>query len=58
MKSMSTARQPSEGTLIVEKCRKRMNNYTDAQRQELLERALARVYATPNVPVKTHSRSR
>jgi hypothetical protein len=37
--------KPSRGTLIAAECRARMNTYTDEQRQALLHRGLARIYA-------------
>jgi hypothetical protein len=40
---------PSIGTLIVQKHRPQMNKFTDGERQQLLDRAMARIYAAPNV---------
>jgi len=48
----------SPGTRIAEENRARMNNYTDEQRQALLNRGLAIIYASASDASKTPVRSR
>ncbi|MDR1010921.1 MAG: hypothetical protein LBM04_07300 [Opitutaceae bacterium] len=50
--------EPSIGTLIVQKHRPQMNKFTDSERQQLLDRAMARIYAAPNVTTNPKARRR
>ena len=57
MKTEQTNKEkPSSGTVIAEKYRARMNSYTDSQRQELMNQAMASIYSAHHAPAKTNAR--
>jgi hypothetical protein len=58
MKPATRTPKPSPGTVIAAECRARMNTYTDGQRQALLHRGLARIYAAAADADKARARSR
>jgi hypothetical protein len=52
------AGEPSMGTLMVQKHRPQMNKFTDNERQRLLDRAMVRIYAAPDITTNPKARRR